>query len=308
MIVVFGSLNVDLTVPVTHLPEPGETVKGPGYQMVPGGKGANQALAAARAGAKVAMVGRVGRDGFAEVALSELKAGGVDISHVEHDAHPTGCALIAVDTKGQNQIVLATGANAAALERQVPDEWLTPDTLVVMQMEVWPAQNWALVARAASRGARVLLNAAPAGPIPGIALAALDWLIVNETEAVAVAAGLGLGRLEARAAASAIASAAGITCIVTLGPEGALAFAPKSAWQVRALPISPVDTTAAGDAFVGAFAAATVAGATLPEALQTASVAGSLACLNRGAQPSLPLRAAIDARRGELGSAVEIHG
>lgn len=308
MIVVFGSLNVDLTVPVTHLPEPGETVMGPGYQMVPGGKGANQALAAARAGAKVAMVGRVGRDGFADVALSELRAGGVDISRVERDEHPTGCALICVDTKGQNQIVLATGANAAALERQVPDEWLTPETLVVLQMEVWPAQNWALVARATSRGARVLLNAAPAGPIPGIALAALDWLIVNETEAVAVAAGLGLGRLEARAAASAIASAADITCIVTLGGEGALAFARDGSWKIGALSISPVDTTAAGDAFVGAFAAAIVAGAELPEALRTAATAGGLACLNRGAQPSLPLRAAIEARRGELSAAVKIDG
>ena len=93
MIVVFGSLNVDLTVPVTHLPKPGETVLGPGYQMVPGGKGANQALAAARAGGKVAMVGKVGRDGFADVALSELRAGGVDITRVERDEHPTGCAL-----------------------------------------------------------------------------------------------------------------------------------------------------------------------------------------------------------------------
>ena len=193
VIVVFGSLNVDLTVPVTHLPEPGETVLGPGYQMVPGGKGANQALAAARAGGKVAMVGKVGRDGFADVALSELRAGGVDITRVERDEHPTGCALICVDSSGQNQIVLATGANATALERQVPDEWLTPQTVVLMQMEVWPAQNWALVARASARGARILLNAAPAGPIPGIALAALDWLIVNETEAVAVAAGSGSG-------------------------------------------------------------------------------------------------------------------
>ncbi len=308
MIVVFGSLNVDLTVPVTHLPEPGETVLGPGYQMVPGGKGANQALAASRAGAKVAMVGRVGRDGFADVALSELRAGVVDISRVERDEHPTGCAFISVDTKGQNQIVLATGANSAALERQVPDEWLTPETLVVMQMEVWPSQNWALVARASSRGARVLLNAAPAGPIPGIALAALDWLIVNETEAVAVAAGLGLGRLEARAAAAAIASAAEITCIVTLGGEGALAFARDVSWQIKALSISPVDTTAAGDAFVGAFAAAMDAGAELPGALQSASIAGGLACLSRGAQPSLPLLGAIESRRGELSPAVNIHG
>jgi ribokinase len=308
VIVVFGSLNVDLTVPVTHLPEPGETVLGPGYDMVPGGKGANQALAAARAGAKVAMVGRVGRDGFADTALSELRAGDVDITRVERDEHPTGCAFISVDTKGQNQIVLATGANAAALERQVPDEWLTPETLVVMQMEVWPSQNWALVARAVARGARVLLNAAPAGPIQGIALASLDWLIVNETEAIAVAAGLGLGRLEARAAASAIANAADITCIVTLGGEGALAFARDASWQIKALPILPVDTTAAGDAFVGAFAAAMDAGAELPDALQTASIAGGLACLNRGAQPSLPLRKAIEARRNELSAAVNIHG
>lgn len=308
MIVVFGSLNVDLTVPVTHLPEPGETVLGPGYQMVPGGKGANQALAAARAGAKVAMVGRVGRDSFADVALTELVAGGVDVSRVERDEHPTGCALICVDTKGQNQIVLATGANSAALERQVPDDWLTPETLVVMQMEVWPAQNWTLVARAASRGARVLLNAAPAGPIPGIALAALDWLIVNETEAVAVAAGLGLGRLEARAAAAAIAGAADITCIVTLGGEGALAFEPAGVWQVPALEITPIDTTAAGDAFVGAFAAAIDGGADLPEALHTASVAGGLACLARGAQSSLPPRAAIDSRRHLLAAAVQAAG
>ncbi|HNB28371.1 MAG TPA: ribokinase [Alphaproteobacteria bacterium] len=308
MIVVFGSLNVDLTVPVTHLPEPGETVLGPGYQMVPGGKGANQALAASRAGAKVAMVGRVGRDSFADVALSELAAGGVDISRVERDEQPTGCALICVDTKGQNQIVLATGANAAALERQVPDEWLTPETLVVMQMEVWPAQNWTLVARAVSRGARVLLNAAPAGPIPGIALAALDWLIVNETEAVAVAAGLGLGKLEARAAAAAIAGAADITCIVTLGAEGALAFEPKAAWQVKAMEISPIDTTAAGDAFVGAFAASIVGGASLPEALRAASTAGGLACLTRGAQSSLPLKDAIEARRVNIPSPQQIAG
>lgn len=300
MIVVFGSLNVDLTVPVTHLPKPGETVLGPGYQMVPGGKGANQALAAARAGGKVAMVGKVGRDSFADVALSELRAGGVDITRVERDESPTGCALICVDSSGQNQIVLATGANAAALERQVPDEWLTPQTVVLMQMEVWPAQNWALVARASTRGARILLNAAPAGPIPGIALAALDWLIVNETEAVAVAAGLGLGRLEARAAAAAIAGAADITCIVTLGGEGALAFEPKLSWQVGAMDISPIDTTAAGDAFVGAFAAAIAAGAELPEALHRASVAGGLACLTRGAQTSLPQKSAIEAKLSEM--------
>src|SRR4029453_10306031 len=101
-----------------------------------------------------AMVGKVGRDGFADVALSELRAGGVDITRVERDEHPTGCPLICVDSSGQNQIVLATGANATALERQVPDEWLTPATVVLMQMEVWPAENWALGARASARARR----------------------------------------------------------------------------------------------------------------------------------------------------------
>ena len=306
MIVVFGSLNVDLTVPVSTLPRPGETVLGPGFQMVPGGKGANQALAAARAGGKVAMIGRVGRDSFADVALAELRAGKVDISRVEQDEQPTGCAFICVDSSGQNQIVVATGANAAALERQIPDEWLTPETVVVMQMETWPAQNWALVARASAKGARVLLNAAPAGPIPGIALAALDWLIVNETEAVAVAAGLGLGRLEARSAAAAIAGAADITCIVTLGKDGALAFEPKLSWQIGAMDLSPIDTTAAGDAFVGAFAAAMASGRTLQEGLHAASVAGGLACLTRGAQPSLPLRTAIDQAMSEIPAPVQL--
>ena len=296
MITVVGSINLDLIANVERLPAPGETVPGSTFSSAPGGKGANQALAAARAGGKVAMVGKVGRDGFADVALSELRAGGVDITRVERDEHPTGCALICVDSSGQNQIVLATGANATALERQVPDEWLTPQTVVLMQMEVWPAQNWALVARASARGARILLNAAPAGPIPGIALAALDWLIVNETEAVAVAAGLGLGRLEARSAAAAIAGAADITCIVTLGGEGALAFEPKLSWQVGAMDISPIDTTAAGDAFVGAFAAAMAAGADLPEALHRGSVAGGLSCLTRGAQTSLPQKTAIEAK------------
>ena len=302
MIVVVGSINLDLVARVERFPRPGETLAGSAFTASPGGKGANQALAAARAGAKVAMAGRVGRDSFADVALSELRAGGVDITRVERDEHPTGCAFICVDSSGHNHIVVATGANATALERQVPDEWLTPDTVVLMQMEVWPAQNWALVARASARGSRVLLNAAPAGPIPGIALAALDWLIVNESEAVAVAAGLGLGRLEARAAAAAIAGAADITCIVTLGGEGALAFEPKLSWQVGAMDISPIDTTAAGDAFVGAFAASVAAGAELPEALHRASVAGGLSCLTRGAQSSLPQKSAIETKLSEIAS------
>ncbi len=300
MIVVFGSINVDMTIPVTQLPAPGETVLGPGYRLVPGGKGANQALAAARAGAQVMMAGKVGRDSMADVALAELRRGGVDLQFVKPDDQPTGCAMICVDRTGRNMIVVASGANLSAVEAQVPDDLLRPGNTVILQMEVWPSQNWAMVARAAARGARVLLNAAPAGPIPGIALAALDWLVVNEHEAVTVAAALGLGALPPRQAARVIARAADITVIVTLGGEGAVAYDREGAWAVGVLPIVPVDTTAAGDAFVGAFAAAIDAGADLPAALREASIAGGLACLQSGAQSSLPDRVAIHARLHDL--------
>ncbi|TXG95791.1 MAG: ribokinase [Nevskiaceae bacterium] len=300
MIVVFGSINVDMTIPVAQLPAPGETVLGPSYQLVPGGKGANQALAAARAGAKVMMVGRTGRDSMADVALSELRRGGVDLHLTLPDDQPTGCAMICVDRTGRNMIVVASGANLGTVESQVSDDLLRPGTIVILQMEVWPSQNWAMVQRAAARGARILLNAAPAGPIPGIALATLDWLVVNEHESVAVAAALGLGALAPRQAARAIARAADITVIVTLGGEGAVAYSREGDWAVGVLPIVPVDTTAAGDAFVGAFAAAMDAGGDLPTALTEASIAGGLACLQRGAQSSLPERAAIRSRLHDL--------
>ena len=300
MIIVFGSINIDLVVPVERLPRPGETVLGPGYTLVPGGKGANQALAAARAGSEVRMVGRTGRDGFAEVALADLRTGGVDLSGVAGDALPTGCALIPVDGEGRNLIVVAAGANSAARADQVPDTLLRKDAIVVLQMEVPLVENWRLVDRAKARGARVLLNCAPAAAVPPASLAKLDWLVVNETEAEILAGRLGHTAAEPRAAGRAIAAAAGTTVIVTLGGEGAVAFSGAQAWSVGVLPVKPVDTVAAGDAFVGAFAAAIDAGSDLPTALRRASVAGGLACTAAGAQPSLPTKAAIESRLAEL--------
>jgi ribokinase len=294
MIVVFGSINIDLVVPVERLPRPGETVLGPRYTLVPGGKGANQALAAARAGADVKMIGRVGHDGFADLALAELKAAGVDLSAVERDPLPTGCALIPVDNKGANLIIVAAGANNAAAQGQVSDALLRPDTLIMLQMEVPHAENWRLVERAKANGARLLLNCAPAADVPSAILCALDWLIVNESEAELLAHRLSLPAADSRSAARAISGATGTTVIVTLGGEGAVAFSSGEAWSVSALPIEPIDTTAAGDAFVGAFAAAIDGGADLPAALHRASIAGGLACTVRGAQTSLPAKAAID--------------
>ncbi len=306
MITVFGSINVDLVVQVPNLPGAGETVLGPGYDVTPGGKGANQAVAAARAGAEVRLVGCVGNDSFADVALAELRGAGVVLDGVRRDRRPTGCAFISVDRAGQNQIVVAQGANGGLRERHLPDDWLDPATLVVLQMEVPLAENWALVTRACARGARTLLNAAPAAPIPGLALAALDWLVVNENEALVLARRLGTEGSDAESAGRTLAHALGITTVVTLGSSGAVAFQRAAAWRIGTLPVAPVDTVAAGDAFVGAFAAALDKGQELPDALRRASVAGGLACLKQGAQTSLPDAASIEARLGELAPAVAI--
>jgi ribokinase len=306
MILVFGSLNVDLVVRVKSLPRPGETVLGPSYDVVAGGKGANQALAAARAGAKTAMVGGVGSDDFATTALAELSAAGVDLTGVARRGPRTGAAFITVDRKGENEIVVASGANLKTRQSQVAEAALGPGTLVVLQMEVPPAENWALARRARTRGARVMLNVAPAQPLPAEALAAVDWLVANEIEIGTIAAAAGHGREDPRAAGAALAAATGIAVVVTLGAEGAVAFAGGEGWTIGTLPITPVDSTGAGDAFVGVLAAALDAGAALPAALRRASVAGALTCLVAGAQPSLPPRAAIDKRVKELAPARKI--
>lgn len=305
MIVVFGSLNVDVMIAVDHLPLPGETVLGPGYQLTAGGKGANQALAAARAGAEVAIVGCIGRDPLAETALADLRAAGVDLNHLTVVADPTGLAAICVDRAGENHVVVASGANRQAKAAQFPDALLGPKTLLVLQMEVPHGENWALIRRAKEKGARILLNAAPAAPIPGDVLKLLDWLIVNENEARQIAAGLDIKADDARTAAKVIAKASGTTVIVTLGAAGAAAnLGSGGTLSVGALAIKPVDTVGAGDSFVGSFAAATDRGHDVALALCYASVGGALACLKPGAQPSLPFLADIEKRLSDLPAAV----
>ncbi|HVO03800.1 MAG TPA: ribokinase [Candidatus Cybelea sp.] len=300
MIVVFGSLNVDLLIPVERLPRPGETVLGPSYRFAAGGKGANQALAAARAGAKVQMVGRVGSDDLSAIALNDLSFGGVDLSLVVKDSRPTGLAAICVDKRGENIIVVAQGANLDATADQVPEAVLGKDTIVCLQMEVPVEENWRLVRRAKARNARVLLNVAPAASVPTDIVRMVDWLVVNETEALLVAQSLGRSRDNPRAAAAAVAEAAQTAVIVTLGGEGACAYEEGRTYDVTALLITPIDTVGAGDAFVGAFAAAIDSGGDLSRGLAYGSVAGALACLTPGAQPSLPTKAQIDARLREL--------
>ncbi|GAB4358746.1 MAG: ribokinase [Kiloniellaceae bacterium] len=288
MITVFGSLNADLVCPVAQLPVPGETVTGPAYTVVAGGKGANQALAAARAGAAVRMVGTVGRDAFAEVALASLRDGGVDLAGIAESGGRTACAFIAVDAAGRNLIVVASGANLETHAGQLASAGLAAGDLLLLQMEVALAENWQAVAAAKAAGARVVLNLAPAGPVPPEVLRQIDFLVVNETEACQLGDQLGLAESTPQQIAARLAADVVAHCIVTLGAEGVAAYGAAGHHRLPALPVEVVDTTAAGDAFVGGFAAALHAGQTMEAALAQGIVAGSLACRTLGAQSSLP--------------------
>jgi len=285
MLLVFGSINVDLIVPVPHLPRPGETVLGGDYALLPGGKGANQALAARRAGAEVALVGAVGSDAFAEIALAGLRRDGVDLALVRPSEQPTGCAQVMVGPDGENAIAVASGANRTVAAWQVPDALLGPETVVVLQMEVPAAENETLIRRARAAQSRIVLNLAPALPIAPALFAAIDFLVANEGEAAS---------LGADAVQLARAFRGGV--VVTRGAAGATVYrAGGGLIEVPALPIAPLDTTGAGDTFVGVLAAGLDAGLDLPHAVRGANAAAGLACLSRGAQPGMPDRAAIDA-------------
>lgn len=295
MIVVFGSLNMDLVMTVPSLPRPGETVLTESYTTMPGGKGNNQAIAAARAGARVVMAGAVGADEFGRRLTDNLRRNGVDPTRVATAERPTGVAYICVDDGAENFITVASGANLSATADLVPDGVLGRGTTVLMQMEVPAEQNWAVLQRAHDAGARTILNVAPAAPVPADALAALDVLVVNELEATAVAAALGLEANGAARAAERLARDFGLACIVTLGARGALAADGTALWRVAPMPVTPVDTTGAGDAFTGVLAAGLDAGLDLAGALRRASAGAALACLALGAQESLPTADAVDA-------------
>src|SRR6516225_3276016 len=245
MIVVFGSINVDLIIPGPRLPRAGETVLGGDYALLPGGKGANQALAARRAGAEVVMAGAVGADPFAGLALDLLRGDGVDTRLVEVVGGPTGCAAIMVSSEGENTIAVAPGANASARSDQVPDELLCAGTTLVAQMEVPPSETAMLIRRLRTRGGYSLLNLAPALPIDIALLGEIDLVVANEGEA---ATGSDPEQLARRLRKG---------LVVTRGAAGALAILRDGIRiEVPALAIEPIDTTGAGDTFVGVLAAA----------------------------------------------------
>jgi len=289
MMIVFGSINLDLIFALDHLPSPGETVLGPTVRIEPGGKGANQAVAAARDGATVLMVGCVGRDALADGALATLRESGVDLSRVVQADVATGCAAICTDPNGRNQIAVGSGANTLTRADQVEDAVLTRGTTLLLQMETDPQQTAILIRRARARGTTTILNLAPARAIAADALRAVDLLIVNETEAAWLA-----GQHGTAPKASGLHAALGIGVVRTLGERGAEWADRDGAGYAAAHPTEVTDTTAAGDCFTGVLAAALDRGMGMAAAMTRASVAAGLCCSRAGSQNSLPDAAETD--------------
>ncbi len=301
-IVVVGSLNMDFVVSVEHLPAPGETVLGRNFQMIPGGKGANQAVAAARLGGNsvtVRMVGRVGYDIFADHLKASLSAAGVDVAAVHASkSAATGVALIAVDRNGQNSIVVASGANheLAAADVEAMRPLLRGARLALFQLETPLDTVAAALALARQEGLTTLLDPAPAQPLPDALLQQVDILTPNETEALRL-----LDRPPARVSPTQAAEMAQAlrrrgpkTVIVKLGEQGC--YADSGAWQahVPGFAVEVRDTTAAGDTFNAAFAVALAEGAALEYSLRFANAAAAISVTRPGAQTSAPLRREVD--------------
>lgn len=303
MILVFGSINMDLVARVAAIPRPGETVLSPRADTFFGGKGANQAVAASRAGrggpVAIAMCGAVGDDPFGRACLDNLRAGGIDTQGVRVVPEPTGCAFINVDDAGENAITVASGANLAVRAADVPDHHLSAGSVLVLQKEVPIGESIGVARRARERGARVVWNLAPAPTAADSAhmrevLAATHVLVVNEHEAVATGALLGIAGDHVEAA-SALARTYDVVCVVTAGARGALALHPDGTrLHAPARKITPVDSTGAGDTFVGVLALGLAQGRPLQDAMKRGCLAASLSCLHPGAQAGMPDRDTLE--------------
>ena len=299
MIYSFGSLNMDLVCQTPRLPRPGETLLGQQFTTVPGGKGANQAVAVARLGVPTTMIGRVGNDGFGHSLINSLNAAGVAAEAVVLDTQaPTGVALIVVDNGGQNQIVVVPGANGLVGDREVQslrDRLRTGDGLL-LQLEVPLVAVQQATQVAQDKGATVILDPAPApAALPDNLMVRVDWLTPNQTEASQLV-GFAVTDVASAWAAAQILRQRGPRCvIIKLGEQGAVVATPTHGFHQPALAVHAVDTVAAGDAFNGGLAAGLIDGLSPEPAVQWATTVAAYAVTQRGAQRSMPTRSQVDA-------------
>lgn len=297
MITVFGSINMDLIATTARLPKPGETVEGNGFSTAAGGKGANQALAATRAGASVRMAGAVGSDSFAKDALALMRAAGTDLSAVKTADLPTGTAHILVGGDGENMIVVVAGANGTMTDAdaRATVAALSPTDTLVLQLEIPTGAVETALTEARARKIRSIINIAPLTE-HAAALGRMAAIVVaNETEFERLAGRDRLSAEERELAMRTLVEETGQTVIVTLGADGVIALHEGAFYRAKGLVIEPVDTVGAGDTFCGYLAAGLDAGLAFEEALSRAAIAGSLACLKPGAQPAIPLASEVDA-------------
>jgi len=303
-VVVVGSVNMDLVVRCARLPRPGETIIGRNFRCIPGGKGANQAVAAARLGASVEFIGCVGNDAFGDQALAALRAEKIGVDHLRRvEGVASGVAVISVADNGDNSIAVAPGANHALSVSDIgaARECIGAGAMLVCQLESpLPVVLCAIEIAAAAR-VPVLLNPAPAQPLPDTLLGMVSLLVPNEGEAAALAgAGEAAGPLDS---ALALRRRGARTVLVTLGADGVLVADERGCVQHRAYPAHAVDTTGAGDAFVGALAAACAAGDDLESAVDFAQRAAAFSVERHGAQAAMPRRNELPPRRASRATA-----
>lgn len=297
-ILVIGSLNMDMVIPVKELPQKGETILGGSPDYIPGGKGANQACAAGKLGGAVTMLGKVGQDSMGRALKENLAAAGVDVSHVEETPEaPTGMAVIYVSESGSNSIVVIPGANglcdAAYIEAN--EDLIAAHDIIVLQLEIPYDGVFRAIRLAKKHGRLVVLNPAPApDSLPPEVIASLDYFTPNETEMGRIA-GLPVGNTEEAVAAGKKLVEAGVgTVLATLGEAGALLVTGETAQVIPTLRVRAVDTTAAGDTFNGAFVTALAEGKSEAEAIAFGNRAAAISVTRKGAQTSIPTRKEVE--------------
>lgn len=290
MLLVFGSINMDIIIETNGFPKPGETFKGGDYKILDGGKGANQAIAAQYAGAsKTYMIGCVGHDRYGDDVLHNLRIKSVVPSGVARSDSKTGIAVICINEQGENIVVLSPGANLEAKADQIPDSFFKAESVVLMQMEVTPEENWDVVERAHKAGSKVILNVAPALDVPSEILDKIDYLIVNEHEAQALSKIFDLDETRPAELAVRLGKKFGINAIITLSEKGSYASEKgENLIKASSMAVNAIDMTGAGDAFCGTFAACIEQGFSFIQAIHHASVAGALTCTKIGAQEAMP--------------------